>query len=63
MGPCITKALHLTQDVLLLYGDRVTFHARHGTVDTVDAAWMVVESGKWHSSAWWLNSDVIQCGG
>ncbi|CAK9057894.1 unnamed protein product [Durusdinium trenchii] len=43
MGPCITKALHLTQDVLLLYGDRVTFHARHGTVDTVDAAWMVVE--------------------
>ena len=37
MGPCITKALHLTQDVLQHYGQRVTYEARHGTVEVVDA--------------------------
>jgi hypothetical protein len=36
MGPCITKALHLTQDVLQHYGQRVTYEARHGTVEVVD---------------------------
>ena len=38
MGPCITKALHLTQDVLLYYGERMSFQARHGTVELLDDA-------------------------
>ncbi|CAJ1367533.1 unnamed protein product [Effrenium voratum] len=36
MGASITKALHVTQDLLLHYGERLSMEARHGTVEVVD---------------------------
>ena len=38
MGVCISKALHLTQDLLLHYGECLTFDARYGTVEVLDDA-------------------------
>eukprot|EP00438_Fugacium_kawagutii_P008350 Skav233364 [mRNA] locus=scaffold394:596643:597722:+ [translate_table: standard] len=36
MGPCIPKALHVTQDVLLHYGQRVTFETRSAASSAKD---------------------------
>ena len=38
MGVCISKALHLTQDLLLHYGEGLTFEAHYGTVEVLDDA-------------------------